>query len=529
MTTIIHIPKRTQRAIESYSEFLNLLVNKTCFNQNHRLVDSRIQNLEHSLIGAANLLLSFSKVSKIKNERLEWNPFSQHPMLNQWKMPAKKDITTDFAKIQYIMNEFLEIIHESIHVLLLEPIFVGKAQIINQQKFSDMCLAFEGFAFWYADIVATQALRVALPDGEFTFARRSVSQTEFHPYRAFLSLGIKDKFKVLDVYLNAFRGYKTQLYKKKNDFFTESLNQRVVGFYNVSDRPLKLLYKNLKSMGFFTAFIGRFCSIKGLPSLLSDKTMQHFSGDLHEFCQLVAKKQFRHISGMSLKDIALVKMRRSLQMRAYYALCLEYALSNKQTYSLKSKKMFTSKSIVISLGAYLNGIEQALRKLADGDSLSGIELYLQKLDIWFDHKIYRQLRNYKVWMASRNIILEIVPQRISLRNNPQFGLVTTEHRLNKKEMKLHLDWIVGILSERIYTKNKIEKKEIKKAMTLALNLEQKLQKKQLVFDHQKDNQGLYRDWNRFVLLPVVLDCWSCSTFQIRPRQNLFKEILFVYE
>ena len=213
---------------KSYSEFLQELqkrVTEKPFDGNNFRIRS-----DTKLPGLFNLFESFSGAaiydyhSRVEKE---WNPFSQRPYFTKHSALKDKSIFTHLEKAKNAISIlFIESAHEATHVLLWEPLFTGKCKNLTRQQFTDASLVFEGFCFWYADIIVTQTMRSRLPDGELAHARSAVSLANFHPFRAFKAIGINDHEKILDIYMQSFAGGITELYENRDKTFVTDLFER---------------------------------------------------------------------------------------------------------------------------------------------------------------------------------------------------------------------------------------------------------------------------------------------------------------
>jgi len=279
----------------------------------------------------------------------EWNPISQRVYYSNRFLNEKKSWTNVFDSTVSHIGRFVEMSHEASHILALEPFFCGYGQKMSQQEFIDFYYLSEGYCFWYADIIVTRKLRTKLPNGEFVLNRSAVSQGQFHPYRAFEVLKIKDPIKILEVYLDAFYGERTALYDHQNKPFVKDLFARFGHFYVNSIKNIKALKKEFDAMGIFTEFKKRFWDIEGLPCLL-DESVIDFSDPRYYFYLLYAKGM-KGLEKTSTKLLRRVRIRRAIQTRAYHVWTLRHALKTCRFISLSGKiidpRLLTSKLMII--------------------------------------------------------------------------------------------------------------------------------------------------------------------------------------
>ena len=136
---------------------------------------------------------SFSVPKKVSGISVaDWNPVSQRAFVDR-KPAISANLIQNFNEIAKLADNIIIDIHESLHVLLLEPFFVGRQKFSARRQLQECYFSIEAFAFWYCDFILTPQLKLELPDAEVLYSSSTVSSPRFSPVRAMRAIGIKNK------------------------------------------------------------------------------------------------------------------------------------------------------------------------------------------------------------------------------------------------------------------------------------------------------------------------------------------------
>lgn len=511
--------KNRDRNIKAYMDFFAKfsarLQNKT-FDK----IDSKIP-ISKRLPGLFPLISSFSASALVKKSSIdqveEWNPFHQRVFYRTYKEFKRPTLTTDFEQAIDVIDRFIEIAHESNHVLLIEPFFCGKMGKLSRAQFLQFFLYFEGYCFWYADIIVTRRLREKLADGEFVRNRSGVSQPSFHPYRAFKAMGFKDEKEILDIYLDAFNGERTVVFNQQDKTFVRDLFKRFTSFYLTNLRSLRLLHQQLIEIGIFDEFRKRFCNIPNLPSLLPNHIME--MKDRKDYCHEVFRRGLKYMDALSPDQILRVRHRRFIQSRAYIAFSLRNALETKNIFS-NNGKTFDNKKILANLNLYITALESNLIKLAEGQSLSELQKMNLKNDRFYSKMIRKDLANADIWILRRKMIF---PSHLKV----PLGPLKQNAPLSEKDAAALTTAILAFCSKRFlneFNPSKPITSVIKKTGELV-----KIVSNPKYYQNSKQRKYWIKVINSILLEPEILKKWSVALKAINPEKNQFREILFIYE
>lgn len=482
--------------------------------------------------GVANLAQSFEATSVLEDssdkKRIEeWNPLSQRPV--HIKKPLRLEaLGRDFDRVSSVFSEFINLAHELMHVLLWEPLFCGKLRP-SKNQFVDLSLAFEGCCFWYADILLTPRLRLRYPDGEWIGARRSISQPNFHPYRAFHAMGLKDEDKIRNIYIDAFCGYRTRLLNSAN-IYTLNLSQRIYSFYGRSAWEVTKMYDVLRDIGFFSDYYERFCKIENLPSIFPKAILQTSpSKDVHGYCHLVFSQGLDHIHKLSPEKIEGVRIRRSAQMRAYYATTLLWIIKNNLIQNQKGGMSGQARhKLCKHLEKYLYFLEQALHALANTTPKEEIYETIRFADDFYSKNILTHFAYYKTWVNQRVTI----SNRFS-KNQSAFGSGVNVEKWKTEDVDDLIKWLLlNPLSKLLKAPRGAQKSSsilVSQAYSLVFDLSNQTsdisKKTSDVAKRKKINNRL----KKLLSNEVILREWSVKLGDIHPGRNKFREPIFIYE
>lgn len=482
--------------------------------------------------GVANLAQSFEATSVLEDssdkKRIEeWNPLSQRPV-HVKKPPRLEALGHDFDRVSSVFSEFVNLAHELMHILLWEPLFCGRLRP-SKNQFIDLSLAFEGCCFWYADILLTPRLRLRYPDGEWIGARRSISQPNFHPYRAFYAMGLKDENKIRDIYIDAFCGYKTRLLNSTN-IYALNLSQRIYSFYGRSAWEVTKMHDVLRDIGFFNEYYERFCKIEKLPSILSEPILNTSPAkDVHGYCDLVFSQGLDHIHELSPAEIEKIRIRRSAQMRAYYAMTFLWIIKNDFIQNQKGKMSRQVRlELCNHLEKYLYFLEQALYALANKIPKEEIYETIQFADDFYSKNILTHFVCHKTWISQRVAI----SNRFS-KNQSSFGSGANIEKWKAEDINDFIKWLLlNPLSRLLKSDNKLQKRDatlINQAHGLVYDI---LNQMGELSKNPSDTLKRKKINNRLKKLlsnEVILREWSVKLGDIHPGRNKFREPIFIYE
>src|SRR5207302_1076666 len=159
------------------------------------------------------------------------------------------------------------------------------------------------------------------------------------------TIGIKSLDKILEIYMYAFAGLKTEL-QAADEPLAESLAHRITDFYSISIKPLRRLYVSLKRAGIFTDFQEEFCSMPGLPSLLSQHALSELeAGGVMDYCRRLYRRGFHEVGKLTPSHLERVKYRRALQTRAYFSFQLRHLMKHEWVLPAKRFKVLKPKLI----------------------------------------------------------------------------------------------------------------------------------------------------------------------------------------
>lgn len=453
------------------------------------------------LVGLKKIFASFDSFVQVKTPAdatviIEWNPLNQQHLFNQLNK-HKLALTYSFSETFETIGEFITSAHEAMHVLLLESFFCGRYHFKKAQKLQELYLMFEGFSFWYSDIVLTPKLRVRMPYNEILYKNSAVSSRLFHPSQAMAAAGITNQDEALDLYLDAFRGKMTELYKT-DDIFALNLQQRIGQFYSENLKPLNTLFKTLKDAGIFSEFTKRFTQVPGIPTLFSERTLNiDLDIDAEKYAKNLFKTELSHIEKMPDSEIEAVRIRRKIQTRAYYAFCLRTILKKEGS------------PLLPKLEIYISKLEQQLKTNLISRNLDICEIEIKKADAFYDQNIRSIFTKKNQWVLSRQSLL-----KMTWHNSK---VVTFEPAQNTKDIDKKIESILWAITESIRLKGDLMARLLK-----PLSL---LQQAKTV----KSSSRKMKFYNQVLMMPEILPIWSVRLDSFNPSKNQFRELLFSYE
>lgn len=446
----------------------------------------------------------------------EWNPFSQRLLFELRAAPEKSLNEADY--VATTLDRLLLIAHEATHVFLWEPFFSGHVdRVPSPSEFADISVCFEGFCFWYADIVVTRNLRMRLPDGEFARGRSAASQSLFHPYRAFEASGIRNPLRILDTYLNAFRGYVSLLSEKRNQWLFKDLFERFT-LMSIEGIPAsKALLLQYDRIGVFREFYERFTKKPGLPSLLPSRLLRmNLAGDPAAYCRALARVAYAHLHALSDEERRRVRMRRAIQTRAYTAYSLRCAFSERAVMTRRGVPLSTLAARLIDpISSYIDRLEGLIDQLADGTSMRTLERRLKTIDSAYEVEVRAPLSKASAWLCRRHILYPA----IGTRGN-ELSLQTPGTPISLREMRT--------------ISNRLIEEATPKAVPVGTSAARRISRKvsSLLEIASGDMLHSTEPWkasvNALLLDPLIIGKWSLELATISPLQNRFREVLFSF-
>ena len=473
--------------------------------------------------GLKNLFLTMSAVAPAipDTSEEEWNPISQRP--HAVLPPLITDeLGAEITALKTAIDEFTILSHEMMHVALWEPFFTGQWRPRTRSSFREFSLMAEGFCYFFSDIVVSGAVRVRLPDGEFALERQTPSNARFHPVRAFQALGIVDHREIVDVYLEGFRGQSTRLWQPRGTSdFAASLAAQAYNFYAGSQRLLDEMHGALTAFGGLTEFYRRFCAVPGLPSFLGESEAQKASAapDQKSYFLAFFNETLPYLAGLPKAEIERVRLRRMLQMRAYYALQVRW-LVRKNLVAAKDMSTRLCETIADAVEVYLSGLQDLLQKLALQEDAT-VMASLAQLDAVYSRQVRKKFLIHDAWSGQRWLI---APRRAG-------GCIRVHAPLppREQEAKRELSHIASFLVEEL-TAKLAESKSVP-ARSLILAQIQRLAELGAVGGNrsaQRTRQAL-RQLRVELARPHLLKLWSVPLASFDPENNRYRELVFSYQ
>lgn len=305
----------------------------------------------------------------------DWNPIAQRMLMSDATLPPLSALELPLGTLSAHAQTFVEWAHEAIHVFSMEPWLTGERRLTDKNAFRQWYLAGEGLAYWYADIVVTRALRQAAPSLNLVFSRQAVSSASFHPETALAELGLTDAADLRDLYIEAFTGRWQHAGEER---LARAFSDRVRDFYEDSAGTLGNLFHCLDDYGVLDGYWQRFCCIPGLPSLLPAATSCGWQRlDADQAHVWLGSAGLEALSRLDESVLSVVRLRRSLQLRAYYLWMLEQALRKGQIHGPSAAMQQTATGVLRTL---LGDLERALHGLAEGASPAALDAVIASVN-----------------------------------------------------------------------------------------------------------------------------------------------------
>ncbi len=475
-----------------------------------------------SVPGIGNLLLSLSAVAPATPGASdeEWNPLSQRP---HTPLPpaVTGELGAEITALKEAVDAFTTLSHEMMHVALWEPFFTGLWRPRSRRRFREFSLMAEGYCFFFSDIIVSGAVRTRLPDGEFALDRQTPSNARFHPARAFQALGIQDHQAVLDIYLDGFSGQRTALWQPRGtNNYTAALAAQVYGFYTGTLRYLDELHAALAAFGGLSAFYRRFCAIPGLPTFLGPAHARRAAdADLKPYFAEFFRSGLANLGGLTSTQVASVRWRRMLQMRAYHATQVRWLL-HEGLVAARAWPAPRRRQLVAAVDAYLDGLHALLLQLARQADASPLSA-LKQLDARYDAQVRARFLADDAWVGHRWLIApRRAGGRISLFDTPPAG-----PRAAKVALLKTVAFLVDELTRRMRDDQTVA------ARTAILAQIQRIAGLGAAGGggDTKRTKAAARKLRTELARPELLEIWSVPLASFDPVGNRYRELVFSYQ
>lgn len=350
---------------------------------------------------------------------MDWNPISQRVVVDR-NPDVRPQLHRTFHEIADVVDGFVVDVHESLHVLLLEPFLTGRQSFASSRQLQEAYLSFEAFGFWYCDVILSPRLRVAMPDTELHYSRETVSSPRFSPARALKAVGVTREDAALRLYVAAFNGRPTRL-ATRDEVFARSLARRIYGFYFNWKKTLGRLHHYFKEMSVIGELQRRFCRRPGIPSIFSDRTLDEFSpSDVERYLVQVWKTEIPSFGSIPRARLDAVRCRRRIQTRAYFAYVVLAVLEQRMYFSGSRKPLGEAvrTKVVGDLGAYLDQLDAAMSLLIAGNTRLAL-VAVTRADDLYSRRVLRVVRAHDLWVAERRYYHDLMQLELGTRT---FGI-----------------------------------------------------------------------------------------------------------
>ena len=514
-------------ALASYEAILSLLTEQGRARSSNR--KAIIIQFLQSVPGFTRILASLSSVAPAVPDTAdeEWNPLSQRPHAPRPPLPQSDELGVEVSALKEAIEAFTTLAHEVMHVGVWEPFFVGHWCPKNVRQFRDFSLMAEGFCYFYTDVVVSGCVRVRFPDGEFALERLTPSNQYFHPVRAFDALEIKDRSKILDIYLEGFRGGQTQLWQSRSgNRFAAYLARQAYEFYAGSLGYLDELYVALNTFGCFGEFYRRFCAISALPSLAS-KDLLATKLPTKDYFSLYFTQGLQHLATLDTRDLLQVRMRRMLQTRAYYGLQVRWLLKSDCVLS-KSLKSTQRQRLGVHTEKYLQRLEAGLHALAK-TSARQIHEQIADADRFYETHVRTPIGRHDVWVGHRWLI---APRRGQgfISATTSVGTAARQKTTSApRTLQIQLLKTIAFVVEDLSCRMSQSKTIADRSTLLASIAHLSRLGAACTTTNQKQLTSISRQLQEALAQQPVLATWSLPLVSVDPKENKFRELLFSYQ
>lgn len=429
-------------------------------------------------------------------EPRDWNPLKQIPFCYRGYASGAL-LSAAYDERYKKAHQVVELSHEMLHILLWESFFVGDV-CPSEAEFVELSRAFEGYAYWFADIAVTEELRKIFPKNEVLFSRHSLTSLNFHPGDAFRELGILDPKQIKKVYLDTFMGRGARGASFPKSHRLAPLFRGLENFYSESAIHLRALYRALQASGTFTAFWLRFCAIPDLPRMM-DRRFD--SGRAAR--RMIEEGNPLGVFSRQPEILNAVKVRRELQIRAYTYMQVRHCVETDGLLRKPGSRLSPAwrREVVKKLDLVLTELERYLRALAEGASIRVIRGQLRKLDITYEKTLRCEFLKVEGRVARRNVLLTddgYLGLAIDLNRNDRAAIKRMRRLYDSLTVNLLFS---AVASNRTFLKNH-----------------------ELIVRTRATNSSVYRALIKNLTSEVLISRWTVSLDAVSPTSNSFPEI-----
>jgi hypothetical protein len=436
----------------------------------------------------------------------EWNPISQRVLLPDEAPPPMGALESDFNLLRAHAQTFVEWSHEAVHVLSLEPVFVGAMPLGDADRMTTLLMGSEALAFWYADMVVTPAIRRTIPKAELVYGRSAVSNLTFHPEEVFRRLGIRGRSAILLGYIQTFIGEDGAI-GSGNDPFGLHLRRSLRELYDQTRGPVHHLHALYERLG-LPEYLKRFC-LPGLPSLLSRRELERAATlSMEAYLTELGTRWLPALADLKPEEVKAVCLRRHAQTRAYYAWSLQ-ALLRKGWVATGVDGQPTTVSP--ALDVYLAALEFALCQLHDGATHEQVEASMRAADDAFEKDVREPLLSMRAFVTRRAHLHPFFAPTEGVIGLPSDDLVLSRGQMVAiiKHLTDKFDWGPAFTVDGDHE-------------TVALLYSFLTIAKKCGLD------DVCEQFDHLMRRPDVIPFWSVYLAALSPTRNVFRELAFAF-
>ncbi len=436
--------------------------------------------------------------------RAEWNPFSQRLIVDPNEL-CGSPLTETFQKTTHSVEGVVKTYHEATHVLLLEPFFLGRLDLRTWEAFETISYAFEAAAVWHMENKICMGVDSRLPDGESIYPRVGFSTSQYHHAKS-KAASFADDSKLLEMYIEAFSGYPTELLDAK-DIFSKNLMARMYCLHFDTVDLTKRSFHLLEWAGVMREFVPRFCH-EGLPTVLPESVLAFDANrEVHAYTAAFFEHGLAAFSAAKKRTFDGVRLRRRIQTRAYFALCLRRLLETGRYFRRNPKAPKVSiEAIKGSLGDYLAQLESTLKGPLLARTLDRCEAEIAAADRRFELHVRRPLTRGDLWVGRRLLFFLPKPHVRST----EIGMLGADRDVDAAQ-----DLVFFLLDEKSRVKDRQW-------------LLEKIAQLQRISTSKASAKRKREQLDAFCIEPDVAELWSVPLSSIDPVNNQFSELLFLY-
>ncbi len=286
----------------------------------------------------------------------------------------------DFLRISEIMQIYLRTARAAVAGLFWESFFSGSTLPIRAD-FPDRCRTIQAASFWLADTVVVPHIRAATPKGEILRSTDARNLYPFHPYRAFAAACVRDPGEILNHYLAGFGPRSSgaaELTRKVASYYADDAQKPAVA---------RAVFTALSEAGVFGEYFARFCAHRNMPALTQE-----------EVTPRNLLRTIQRLNHLPSATLARVKVRRALQTRAYFAVCIRHLIQSRHFFSYRP---ISFRHLVAWLDSYLEDLEDLLAALCAGRGTAAVDRGLKQADLNYATTAGDTLARGQVWCGKR--------------------------------------------------------------------------------------------------------------------------------